>query len=200
MPVSGGDIFVNYLGDDSQTAAELIDRDLAREFGRERVFLDCRSIPIGDDYPRKLLEQVRGCRVLLVVIGPAWLTLTNPAGMRRIDDPADWIHREIAEAFNAGVRVVPVLLDNTPRLVEADLPAGIAALARCQHVVVRRRHTEDDVQGLIRRLVQIEPGLKRRRGTWDLLKVAVVLAVVLGLALVVSMIAIAIKLWSPAAL
>jgi hypothetical protein len=120
--------------------------------------------------------------------------------MRRIDDPADWIHREIAEAFNAGVRVVPVLLDNTPRLVEADLPAGIAALARCQHVVVRRRHTEDDVQGLIRRLVQIEPGLKRRRGTWDLLKVAVVLAVVLGLALVVSMIAIAIKLWSPAAL
>jgi hypothetical protein len=42
MPVSGGEIFVNYRGDDSQTAAELIDRDLAREFGRERVFLDCR--------------------------------------------------------------------------------------------------------------------------------------------------------------
>ncbi|WP_410667606.1 toll/interleukin-1 receptor domain-containing protein [Amycolatopsis sp. cmx-4-68] len=194
MPVSGGGIFVNYRRDGSQTMAELIDRDLAEKFGRDQVFLDCRSIRIGDDYARKLLEQVRECRVLLVIIGPAWLSLKTSSGARRIDDPADWIHREIAEAFRAGVRVVPVLLDGTPRLVEAQLPAGIAALARCQHVVVRLGHTRPDVQELIRRLIEIEPRLQRRFGRASLLTVAIVLVVFLAMIL---LIAIAIKLWSP---
>jgi hypothetical protein len=126
--VSTGGLFINYRGDDSNLAAELIDRDLAAEFGRDRVFLDCRSLHVGTDFVQGLLDGVRRCRVLLVLIGPRWLTLTAPDGSRRIDDPADWIRREIAEAFKAGVRGVPVRLDDTPRLTEGGhLPADISA-------------------------------------------------------------------------
>ena len=90
--------------------------------------------------------------MLLVVIGPRWLTITTDAGDRRIDDPGDWIHREIAEALTACVRVVPVLLDDTTLPLEHELPSALKALSRCQAVTVRRRHTESDINDLIRRL------------------------------------------------
>jgi hypothetical protein len=32
-------IFINYRGDDSQTAAALIDRELTAQFGNDQVFL-----------------------------------------------------------------------------------------------------------------------------------------------------------------
>jgi TIR domain len=106
-----GGIFINYRGEDSQTAAALIDRELAARFGSDQVFLDCRSIPAGSDFVEELLGRVRSCSVLLVVIGPRWLTLADEAGQRRIDDPQDWLRREIVEAFAHARRVIPVLTD-----------------------------------------------------------------------------------------
>ncbi|MDQ3222358.1 MAG: toll/interleukin-1 receptor domain-containing protein, partial [Gemmatimonadota bacterium] len=91
-------MFINYRGEDSQTCAALLDRELSERFGKDRVFLDSRSIPVGEDFVEVLLGRLRTCSVLLVVIGPHWLTLTDQAGRRRIDSPADWIHREIVEA------------------------------------------------------------------------------------------------------
>jgi hypothetical protein len=121
-------IFINYRGGDSQTAAALIDRELTARFGGDQVFLDCRSIPAGTDFIEQLLGRVRTCSVLLVVIGPHWLSLSDEVGRRRIDDPQDWIRREIVEAFTHGLRVIPVLLDGV------TLPGpGI----RCRHRVQR---------------------------------------------------------------
>ena len=91
-----GGVFINYRGSDSDTAAVLIDRELAARFGSHRVFLDNRSIPAGADFVEELLGRLRACSVLLVVIGRHWLTLTDRTGQRRIDDPADWVRREIA--------------------------------------------------------------------------------------------------------
>ncbi|MGI5499130.1 toll/interleukin-1 receptor domain-containing protein [Lentzea sp. CA-135723] len=154
-----GGVFINYRSNDSRVMAELLDRDLTAAFGRDQVFLDCYSIPLGAAWDRELLSRVRGCQVLLVVIDREWLTLTDPAGLRRIDDPSDWIHREIAEAFDAGVRVVPVLVDDTPHPTAAELPAGLRALTGCQGLRVRRKHTRQDVDVLIRRLREAEPSL-----------------------------------------
>jgi TIR domain len=123
-------IFINYRGDDSQTAAVLIDQHLTARFGSDLVFLDCRSIPAGMDFVDELLRRVRTCSALLVVIGPHWLTLTNEVGRRRIDDPQDWLRREIVEALTHGLRVIPVLLDGVTLPAEEDLPADIAGLNR----------------------------------------------------------------------
>jgi hypothetical protein len=86
-----------------------------------QVFLDSRSIPAGADFAEELLGRLRACSVLVVVIGPRWLTLTDAAGRRRIDDPQDWIRREIAEAFTHGLRVIPVLTGGAALPAEADL-------------------------------------------------------------------------------
>jgi hypothetical protein len=62
-------IFISYRGDDSDTAAALIDRELTARFGSDMAFLDCRSIPVGVDFIDELLGQLRACSVLLVVTG-----------------------------------------------------------------------------------------------------------------------------------
>ncbi len=107
-------VFINYRGEDSETAAALIDRKLAARLGSDRVFLDSRSIPADPDFSEELPGQLRGCRVLVVVIGPRWLTLTDAAGRRRIDDPRDRIRREVADALSHGLRVIPVQVTLTP--------------------------------------------------------------------------------------
>jgi hypothetical protein len=40
-------IFINYRGEDSQTAAALIDRELTARFGGDRVFLDSGELGPG---------------------------------------------------------------------------------------------------------------------------------------------------------
>jgi transaldolase len=55
----------------------LIDRELSARLGGDRVFLDSRSIPAGADFVEELLGRLRACSVLVVVIGPRWLTLTD---------------------------------------------------------------------------------------------------------------------------
>jgi TIR domain len=133
-----GGIFINYRGEDSQTAAALIDRDLTARFGSEQVFLDSRSIPAGSDLLRSCWGGVRSCSVLLVVIGPRWLTVTDAAGERRIDDPRDWLRREIVEALIHGLRVVPVLAARASCLVSTH-PAAVSSSSARRHVHHHRR-------------------------------------------------------------
>ena len=154
-----GGVFINYRGEDSQTCAALLDRELSERFGKDRVFLDSRSIPVGEDFVEVMLGRLRTCSVLLVVIGPHWLTLTDQAGRRRIDSPADWIHREIVEALARGVRVIPVLTDGVPLPAEAELPADIAGLGRRQYVHVRRRYIDYDLAQLVDKIIQTDPQL-----------------------------------------
>jgi len=153
--VSG--VFINYRSDDSEAAAALIDRELSASLGSDQVFLDSRSIPAGVDFVEELLGRLRRCSVLLVVIGPRWLTLTDTAGQRRIDDPQDWIRREIAEALSRGLRVIPVLTGGVALPAEADLPPDIAELSRRQYVPLRPRFTAVDLDFLVKQIARV-PG------------------------------------------
>jgi TIR domain len=156
-----GGIFINYRVDDSQTAAALIDRELAARFGSDQVFLDSRSIPAGSDFVEELLGRVRACSVLLVVIGPRWLALANEAGQRRIDDPADWVRREIAEALTHGLRVIPILIGDAVLPAETDLPQDIAGLSRRQHVPLRHRYTSLDLAHVVERITEADSALAK---------------------------------------
>jgi hypothetical protein len=139
----------------------LIDRELAARLGSDRVFLDCRSIPAGADSTQELLGRLRASSVLVAVIGPRWLTLNDKAGQRRIDDPQDWIRREIAEALAHGLWVVPVLTGGAVLPAEADLPADIAGLSRRQYVPLRRRYTTVDLAFLVERITEADPELAK---------------------------------------
>src|SRR5215470_6632314 len=123
-------VFINYRGEDSGTAGVLIDRELTARLGSDRVFLDSRSIPAGADFVEELLGRLRACSVLVVVIGPRWLSLADAAGRRRIDDPRDWIRREIVEAMSHGLRVIALLTGDVALPTEADPELATVAARR----------------------------------------------------------------------
>lgn len=164
----GGGVFVNYRGEDTQSYGVLLYRELSREFGPDLVFLDSESIPAGADFAEQLLRRVRAAGVVLALIGRRWLEAAGPDGGRLIDDPADWVRRELAEAFAAGVRVVPVLADGARMPTEDELPVELAALRRCQYRRLRRHDAAADLGRLVAGLAELDPelALARRRGPY----------------------------------
>jgi len=127
--------------------------ELTRYFGPARVFLDYMSIPAGADFAEYLLSRVRRASVVLAVVGPDWLARPGIFRRARIRSPRDWIRRELAEAFAAGVRVIPVLVDDAELPTERQLPACLAPLARCQYRRLRVREAVSDVERIVHDLV-----------------------------------------------
>ena len=158
------DVFINYRGAaDSLYAADLLHAELSHVLGPGRVFLDSESIGPGADFVQTIVDRVRGASIVLAVIGPYWLTALDPDGRRCIDDPRDWVRRELAEAFEAGVPVIPILTDNARMPTEADLPTDIAQLGRAQYALLRQRHARADIASLLDRLTGLVVTMHVRR-------------------------------------
>lgn len=152
-------IFINYRSGDQALAALLLDTELTARFGAEQVFLDSRSLAAGRLFDQDLLAAVRGCGVMLSVIGRDWLTATDEHGRRLIDRRTDWVRLEIAAALGHGVPVVPVLVDDARPPSAEGLPANIRQLARHQHVRLRHRSFRSDFDHLVEQLGRLGAGV-----------------------------------------
>ncbi|WP_177154657.1 tetratricopeptide repeat protein [Actinosynnema pretiosum] len=173
----GSGIFVNYRVGDLENEAALLADALRVRFGRERVFHASASLAVGSDFRTGLLDGVRRCSVLLALIGPGWLDAADRTGRRRLDDPGDWVRREIAEALDAGLVVVPLLMgdrDRVPVPGRDRLPPDIADLSVRHYLRMHYQSVEvgrvvaavlaaDPLLGLVDLLV--EP--VRRPETWS---------------------------------
>jgi TIR domain len=162
MTRSPSKVFINYRAADEPWAAVILDDALARRWGEEAVFLDNRSIAVGRLFDRELLANLRSSSILLVVIGPRWLTVRDTHGRRLIDSQTDWVRLEIAEGLANGIHVVPVLVGDLRPLDAAALPPRIRQLARCQYTRLRHRYRHQDLNEIAQRLLALDPGLRRR--------------------------------------
>jgi hypothetical protein len=154
------DIFINYRNGDEEATATAIDQELSRRFGSDQIFRASRSISLGEDYIPELLDAVRNSQVLLAVIGSRWLTAIDEQGRNRLHDDDDWIRREILEAFEHGVRVIPILVGRTqPRLSPFDLPPELTRLANCQSHRLDHHSAKVDLCALGDRLAALVPSL-----------------------------------------
>ena len=104
-------IFVSYRRSDSLSATGRLADELERRFGGERVFRDLEAIEAGADFERAILDALRAATVILAVIGRAWLSAADASGTRRLDDPTDYVRREIETALSEGIDVIPVLVE-----------------------------------------------------------------------------------------
>jgi hypothetical protein len=150
-------VFINYRSDAAAWAV-MLDGVLSRRFGSERVFRASRSIRASEDFTDRIPKSVRSSSVVLALIGPTWLA-ADENGHRRIDDHADWVRREIAEALAAGIPIIPILTDNAPTLDAADLPPDIAALSRRQYLRLHHRNSAYDIQRIFDELDRLVPDL-----------------------------------------
>jgi hypothetical protein len=146
------EIFLSYRRQDSSSATGRLADRLEAVFGPDRVFRDHDSIIAGDDFAAAIRRAIDASTVLIVVIGRGWLDATLADGRRRLDDAQDWVRLEIEAAFDAGLGVVPVLVEGATMPAESQLPASIAALARCQAVELSETRWRYDTDRLAQAL------------------------------------------------
>jgi hypothetical protein len=145
----GGGIFVSYRRQESGPLAGRLKDKLASRFGEHQVFMDVDTIEPGVDFAEEIFRAVTACKVLLAVIGPAWLTASDKQGGRKLDDPDDIVRLEIGTALTRGVRVIPILTEGAAMPSRQDLPESLASLARRHAVPVRNDSFHSDTGPLI---------------------------------------------------
>src|SRR5262245_56570278 len=127
-------IFISYRRDEAEGYAGRIHERLASIFGTHSVFMDVDDLKPGSEFPLAIENAIATSDVLLVLIGKQWLQFRDPAGNRRLDDPEDFVRREIVTALNRKVRVIPVLLNGARLPSEQDLPADLKRLVDPQAI------------------------------------------------------------------
>jgi hypothetical protein len=108
--------FISYRTEDSQAVATTLERELKRIPAWGEVFLDHRSLDAGESWPKRLRAEVQRADVVLLLIGPRWLTLQAPDGIRKLDDPDDW---DPWDARWNRIRVAPLTDPEARELVAA---------------------------------------------------------------------------------
>lgn len=134
-------VFICYRRERAGYAGRLWDR-LTAEFGDEAVFMDVGAIPPGEDFVQAIGRALDDVAVLLVVIGPNWLSLRKEDGTRLIDDPSDFVRIEVATALRREIHVIPILVGGASMPSSSDLPEDLSGLARKQ--AVELSHAEFD--------------------------------------------------------
>ncbi|MEO0816213.1 MAG: toll/interleukin-1 receptor domain-containing protein [Pseudomonadota bacterium] len=183
-------IFISYRREDSQYQADRLRQTIAPFVTdpQTEIFVDVDNIPPGVDFVKFLDERVGQCEVLLALIGRGWLSATNPStGMRRLDEPTDFVREEIAAALRRNIPVVPVLLDGAVMPNESDLPEDLKPLARRNGVDIDRQSFDIDAERMMEGLgfrkgspaiatPPTEPVAKPKRGLLMAMLAAVVVA------------------------
>jgi hypothetical protein len=131
---------------------ELVDR-----LGQIQVFMDVEAIEAGAHFATVILEQVRGARPVLAVVSPGWAVATGAEGRRRLDDPDDFVRRELEAALDAGTKIIPVLVQEARMPTPGDLPDSIAPFAHRQAAVLSDRRWRAEVKELIDHLIGATP-------------------------------------------
>lgn len=139
-------IFISYRRSDSAGHAGRIYDRLSARFGAERIFMDVDSIAPGSDFPSQIEGAIGSCAVLVAVIGKQWRieSPAEPSGGR----PVDYVVLEISLAIEAGIAVIPVLVQDALMPPAEALPKEIRTLARRQALALDDTRWDTDVQQL----------------------------------------------------
>jgi CHASE2 domain-containing sensor protein len=143
--------FVSYRRDQSSFIARSLRSALAVRFGDASVFMDETAISPGQEWPREIQEAILGCRAMLVIIGPYWLEARDSAsGSRRLDDPKDWVRREVEGGLaRPEVAVIPVLVDGATMPADSDLPPSLRSLRDRNAFILTGASFDQEVDALV---------------------------------------------------
>ncbi|MCE9524776.1 MAG: toll/interleukin-1 receptor domain-containing protein [Planctomycetales bacterium] len=132
-------LFISYRRSDSSDITGRIFDRLVGHFHNKpvKVVRDVDSIPVGDDFREVLRDRIQDCDVVLVIIGPTWITVKDGKGTRRLDDASDTVRIEIEQALQLKKKVIPVCVTHTTMPTEDDLPGTLKKLAFRNGVQVR---------------------------------------------------------------
>lgn len=106
---------------------------------------------MADDWPQRIESALRSETVVIAVIGPTWLRISDEYGRRRIDKGDDWVRNEIRYALENGVTVLPILFSKTSLPERSALPECLGRLTERQAFELKDDRWELDLNLLLLR-------------------------------------------------
>jgi len=152
-------IFMSYRRSDCAAIVGHIYERLAARYRPESVFRDINKMPLGKNFYDHIKQELAGCDVMLVVIGPHWLS-TDAQGQSRIQQADDPVRLEVEAALGSGAIVIPVLVEGAAIPTSADLPESLKAFP----ALAGTRVNVEDFDAHIERLSQSIDEILEKRG------------------------------------
>lgn len=148
------DIFVCYRRDDSNHVTGRICDRLFLALGRNRVFRDIDSIPLGiRDFDEELKNKLVESRFFLAVIGKHWLDAADDEGRQRLGNADDYVSLEIGTTLKSNAQIIPIMVDEASIPAPSKLSENLRPLTRCPALPVRGgQDFENDTDRLISHL------------------------------------------------
>ena len=165
-------VFISYRRSDTGGEAGRLSDSLKRMLGGALVFRDVVDISPGENFDVVLKKKLASAKLVLVLIGPAWL---KELEQRLNHTGIDYLRLEVATALKKGKRVIPVMMKGAELPPVDALPKDLVSLTKCQAITIRDESWRQDLERLI--------GTIGHPYRWDLLALRVVVAV---LAIVIS--------------
>lgn len=173
---------MSYRRADASGHAGRLRDSLAHRLGERNVFHDVTAITPGEDFVVAVDRALDRSDAVIGVIGPEWLTVQTPEGMRRLDEPDDIVRLELRRALERDVPVVPVLVGGAGLPDAGDLPDELGPLVRRQAVQLRDDTWQGDVDRLLRGLRGEVSGVHHRTRRLGVAAGVALLAVAAGVA------------------
>ena len=146
---AGVRVFISYRRSDAQSQANGLYDGLSHRLPEAKIFMDIDSIPVGADFEHYIRGEIEVCDIVLVLIGDDWLAERPGTGVRRIDEPGDFVRLEIESAFaSPRVRVIPVLIEDASMPGPSELPPSLARLSRINAIEVSDKRWKGDLERL----------------------------------------------------
>ncbi len=151
-----GKVFVNYRREDTKGEAQALRTYLEPRLSRCEILMDVDGgIRPGTNFVRVIEERIKDADIVVCIIGPKWLSVTDANGGRRLDGPEDFVKIEIAAALKRDIPIIPILIDDARMPAEADLPDEIRMIAFKQATRLRDDRFKADADIIAQRLKEL---------------------------------------------
>ncbi len=118
-------VFISYRREDSWYWASLLARAITQRMGAYNVFFDIGSIRPGRRFDAEIQSRIHNASDFVILVGSAFLAADH-TGRRRLDDPNDFVRREIATAIESHKQTHIVLVSDAALPAWEQLPGEIA--------------------------------------------------------------------------
>lgn len=149
-------IFISYRRKDTASAAGRLHDYLEKEFGADMVFKDIHDIGLGTDFRKAIGSTLMKCKVVLVLIGDRYVTLTDAEGNIRLMNPADYVNIEVSTAltFKNEKLVIPILVNGARMPKRDQLPASMESLTWQNSKKLSSEYWQTDIERLNKAISQ----------------------------------------------
>lgn len=146
-------VFISHRQADTRQIAGRLYGHLASTFGQAHVLMNVEDIPAWVDVTEHLRDQIDQCDIMLVIVGPLWISARNAQGIRCLESPEDVVRREIEMGQHRALPLILVLVDDAPAPSIDDLPPSLRAVSRAPRLIVRPDpHFRQDAQWVVNQI------------------------------------------------